>query len=96
MFDDLFVESWRPIPENNGTLKGWLTVRIPKFGIDIRGISFHKNVAGNQWIEMPYRLRKKPVGDLKIYSVRFISADDWKEFKTATLDALNEYKQRML
>jgi hypothetical protein len=92
--DGLFVEAYRPLQNTyNGTLKGWLTVRIPKSGIDIRGISYHENDTGMRWIEMPYRLRRKPDGDLKIYSIRFINAEDWRIFREATIEALSMYRR---
>jgi len=89
----LFIEAYRPLQHSdNGTLKGWLTVRLPHFGIDIRGISYHETETGIQWIEMPYRLRRKIDGDLKIYSIRFINTADWKQFREATLQALSIHR----
>ena len=92
-FRGLFVESYRPRRHAEAsTLKAYLTVRIPSLGIDVRGVAHHLDSNGSGWIELPYRLRRKPDGtELRIYTIRFINALDWRTFHQDVLDAIESH-----
>jgi hypothetical protein len=74
----------------NNTLRGFITVYLPDFGMEIPGFTLHEK-NGSRWIELP----SKAVGDNQDPRwekvVSFYSRKHEKLFKDAVLVALDKF-----
>ena len=89
MNSSVIIESYRPTLRD-GTLRGYATVQVPAWGIQIRGIGYHVSTVdgGSRWLEMPHRVKPGTGGAAKIYTLRWQQASGWVAFRNATLAAL--------
>ena len=75
---------------NKNTLRGFLSVRMDKVGLEIRDISLHEK-NGKQWLAMPSRPYDDSDGNRKYaFILDWFDSDRKTQFESAVLALLKE------
>lgn len=84
------IVSYREHQKN--TLQGFVTVRMPNIGLEIRDITVHRK-ENSQWIGLPARPYEKDGKTNYAYIVHFYDKSTKERFQGEVLEALAEYKE---
>jgi len=84
------IVSYKEYQKN--TLQGFVTVRMPNIGLEIRDITVHQK-ENSQWIGMPAKNYEKDGKVNYSYIVFFYDESTKKRFQDEVLEALAEYRQ---
>lgn len=75
----------------NNTLRGFIKVYLPDYGIMIPGFSLHEK-NGHRWVEVPGKMVTQPEKDPKWEKIfSFYNSLCEKQFKEAVLVALDKF-----
>lgn len=75
------------------TLKGFLTVRLPGIGLEIRDICLHEK-NGKKWLQLPSKPHQKQDGSQSwSFILTFFDQQKGDQFQAAALKALDQYQR---
>ena len=80
--------------QDSKTLKGFLTIRLPALGLEIRSIALHAkgNERSLQWPARPY---KRPDGRMGwSYFLHFYDKKRYQQFQSVVLQALDNFQRQ--
>lgn len=77
---------------HKNTLLGFLTIRIPTVGLEIRDIALHRK-NGRRWLQLPAKPYPKQDGTQGWnYIICFPDKSRYRRFEEVTLKALDEFR----
>ena len=81
-------------PYSGKTMIGFLAVRLPDVGLEIRDIALHKK-NGKRWLQLPVKpYKKKDGGKGWSYILNFHKKEQYNKFQEATLKALDAFQRQ--